>query len=170
MHKSYWLGLIGGFLGILFGAVVAIAGYYVSSIDSDVSSGELYILAAIAIFFSVLGIVGGHVQHEKRIGGILMIISGLGVLISISLLGVFTFILFLVGGLLMLSDAKKELGMAHPAYLIHPQPQSTYRGQTSYQGKTMYKAQGGMSSCPACATPVEMAGQQTCKKCGYRYG
>jgi hypothetical protein len=170
MHKSYWLGLIGGFVGIFFGAIVAIAGYYVSSIDSDVSSGDLYILAAIAILFSVLGIVGGHVQHEKRIGGILMIISGLGVLISISLLGVFTFILFLIGGLLMLSDAKKERGTARPAYQMRSQSQSSYGGQTRNYSKPMYRAQGGMTSCPNCGTPVEMNGQLTCKNCGYRYG
>jgi hypothetical protein len=127
-------------------------------------------LAAIAIFFSILGIIGGHIQHEKRIGGILMIISGFGVLISISLLGVLTFILFLIGGLLMLSEARKERRMAHPAYPMYPQPQTTYKGQATYQSGTIYRAQGGMSSCPNCGTPVEMAGQQTCKNCGYRYG
>jgi MFS family permease len=170
MHKSYWLGLIGGFLGILGGAIVAIAGFYISLIDSEVTSGDLYILAAIAIFFSVLGIVGGHVQHEKRIGGILMIISGMGVLISISLLGLLTFILFLIGGLLMLSDAEKERRVAHPSYPKAPQPQTTYRGQITYRSGTTYNAEGGMSSCPNCGTPVEMAGQQTCRKCGYKYG
>lgn len=65
MHKSYWLGLIGGFMGIFFGAIVAIAGYYVSSIDSDVSSGELYILAAIAIFFLSLVLSAGMCNTKR---------------------------------------------------------------------------------------------------------
>jgi MFS family permease len=170
MHKSYWLGLIGGFLGILSGAVVAIAGFYVSSIDSGVTSGDLYILATVAIFFSILGMIGGHLQHEKRIGGILMIISGIGVLISISLLGILTFILFLIGGLLMLLEARKERRMEHPMYPISPKPQTTYRGQSTYQSQMPYQAQGGMRFCPNCSTTVEMAGQQTCKKCGYKFG
>ena len=169
MQKSYWLAIIGGFLGILSGAVVAIAGYYVSTFDSGVSSSELYILTAIAIFFSILGIVGGHMQHDKRIGGILMIVSSIGVLMSISLLGIITFVLFLVGGLLMLSEARKERRMVHPMYPMPSQPQSTYRGQTAYQSQATYQAQGGARFCPNCGTPIEMAGQQTCKKCGYSY-
>jgi|GEM_PF-547755 hypothetical protein len=170
MQKSYWLGLIGGFIGILSGALVAITGYYVSSIDSSVSSADLYILSAIAIFFSVLGIVGGHMHHDKRIGGVLMIVSGIGVLISISFLGVPTFILFLLGGLLLLSDAMKERRMGHPSYPMYPATRTPYRGQSTYQSKSTYQAQGGMNSCPNCGTPVEMAGQQTCRKCKYRFG
>ncbi len=170
MHKSYWLGLIGGFIGILCGSLVALAGFYVSSVDSDVTAGELYVLAAISIFFSILGIVAGHVQHEKRIGGTLMIISGVGVLISISLLGVPTFLLFLIGGLYMLSDANKERRIIPQSYPKASQPQTTYRGQNTYRPGTSYRAQGGLSYCPDCGTPVEMEGQQTCRKCGYRFG
>jgi hypothetical protein len=170
MQRSYWLAVIGGFIGILSGALVAIAGYYVSTFDSGVSSGELYLLATIAIFFSILGIVGGHMQHDKRIGGVLMIVSGIGVLISISLLGIFTFILFLVGGLLMLSDASKERRIGHPMYPMSSQPQTVYRGQASYQSQRSYQALGGTKFCPNCGTPVEMAGQQTCKNCGYKFG
>ncbi len=167
MQRSYWLAVIGGLLGILSGAVVAIAGYYVSTFDSGVSSGELYLLAAIAIFFSILGIVGGHMQHDKRIGGVLLIVSSIGVLISISLLGIFTFILFLVGGMLMLSDASKERRIGRPIHPMSSQSQTVYRGQTSYQSRPAYQAQGGARFCPNCGTPIEMAGQQTCKKCGY---
>jgi len=169
MHRSYWLGLIGGFIGILGGAVVAITGYYVSAIDSSVTSEDLYILAAIAIFFSVLGIIGGHVHHDKRTGGVLMIVSGVGVLMSISFLGAPTFILFLLGGMLLLSDARKERRMGHPTYPMNP-TRTPYRGQSTYQGRATYQAQGGMSSCPDCGTPVEMGGQQTCRKCGHRFG
>ncbi len=170
MQRSYWLAIIGGFLGILSGAVVAIAGYYVSTFDSGVSSGELYLLAAIAIFFSILGMVGGHMQHDKRIGGVLMIISGIGVLISISLLGIFTFILFLVGGFLMLSDARKERRIGHIMHPMSSQPRSVYREQATLQSRNAYQAQGGARFCPNCGTLVEMTGQQTCKNCGYKFG
>ena len=170
MQKSYWLGLIGGFLGILSGAVVAIAGYYVSSFDSGVAPEDLYALAAIAIFFSILGIVGGHMQHEKRIGGILMIVSSLGVLLSISLLGGLTFILFLIGGLMMLADASKERRTVQTMQATYPRPKATYRGGTAYQGRPTYQARGGMRVCPNCGTPVEMEGQQTCRRCGYKFG
>jgi len=66
MHKSYWLGLIGGMLGILSGAFGSnrwIFTFHPSIQGSRLVSFTFWPL--LPSFFSILGIVGGHLQHER---------------------------------------------------------------------------------------------------------
>jgi hypothetical protein len=73
----------------------------------------LFTNAAGALIFSVVGIVGGVLETRKILGAALMIIGAVGVVISISIFGVLTFILFLVGGIVILMQ-KKEQAEAPP--------------------------------------------------------
>lgn len=50
---------------------------------------------------------------EQRLGGLLMIIGAVGVLISISAFGILSFLLFLIGGILILAQ-KREKPVAAP--------------------------------------------------------
>jgi hypothetical protein len=127
MGRSFWLGIIGGIFGILAGIGVAlIAGVLgdfsgalhtvivsVSEVyNSTGSSGfhtitavpnvsALYVSAAGAIVFSIVGIVGGILEKSRILGGALMIIGALGVLFSVGILGILSFILLVIGGFLI---------------------------------------------------------------------
>jgi hypothetical protein len=72
------------------------------------SATSLYYNAAGAIIFSIIGIAGGVLETRKILGAALMIIGALGVVISISAFGILTFILFLVGGVLILMQKKEQ--------------------------------------------------------------
>jgi hypothetical protein len=76
-------------------------------------ASSLYTNAAGAFIFSIVGIAVGVLEKRKILGAALMIIGALGVVISISLFGVLTFILFLVGGIIILMQ-KKEQAVAPP--------------------------------------------------------
>jgi hypothetical protein len=132
MGRSFWLGIIGGIFGILAGIGVAlIAGVLgdfsgalhtvivrVSEVyNSTGSSGfhtvivvpnvsALYASAAGAIVFSIVGIVGGILEKSRILGGALMIIGALGVLFSVGILGILSFILFVVGGFLIFVERR----------------------------------------------------------------
>ena len=71
------------------------------------SSGDLYGLGFGAILFSILGIVGGVFEKKPKIGGTLMIIASIGIVISISMLGVLSCILFLIGGILIFARSRR---------------------------------------------------------------
>ena len=71
------------------------------------SSGDLYALGFGAIIFAILGIVGGVFEKKPKIGGSLMIVAAIGILISISLLGVLSCILFFVGGILVFARSRR---------------------------------------------------------------
>jgi hypothetical protein len=112
MGKAFWIGIIGGIFGIL-GAILAIMIQSISDTFNATSGTSLYYNAAAAIIFSIVGIAGGVLEARKILGAALMIIGAFGVLISISLFGVLTFILFLVGGIVILMQ-KKEQAVAPP--------------------------------------------------------
>jgi len=104
---SLILGLIGGIAGF-GGAVFAL---FVGGIDAAFSvSGTSSIvgLGIAAIFFSLLGLVGGALALNKpKIAGIMMLIAAIGGLISISWGYVVAFPVLLVGGILALVSQKK---------------------------------------------------------------
>jgi zinc-ribbon domain len=102
---AFWLGLVGGVFGILGACVAILVGSFSESLTG--SNQDLYALGGGALVFSVLGIVGGALERRKIVGGVLMIVSAVGILISISLFGVLSCILFLIGGILIL--AKKRI-------------------------------------------------------------
>ncbi len=113
MSKAFWLGLIGLIFGILGGVFAGLMG----SLDaafSGTGSSDLFVNASGAIIFSIIGMAGAILERRKWLGGGLMIIGAFGVLISISWFGILTFILFLIGGLLILTQ-KKEQAPTPPA-------------------------------------------------------
>ena len=107
MSKVFWLGIIGGIFGIL-GALVAIMLQGIGEALNATSGTSLYYNAAGAIIFSVVGMAGGALEQRRILGGLLMIIGAIGVLISISLFGVLTLILFVIGGILILARKKEQ--------------------------------------------------------------
>jgi len=113
MGKAFWLGIIGGIFGIL-GAVVTIMIQSLSDTFNATSGASLYYNAAGALIFSIVGIAGGVLETRKILGAALMIIGAFGVLVSISLFGVLTFILFLVGGVIIFIQKKEQPAVAPP--------------------------------------------------------
>ena len=108
MGKAFWLGIIGAIFGVL-GALAAVMIQIINeSLANPVSGSSLYVNAAGAIIFSIVGIAGGVLEKRKIIGAALMIIGAFGVVISLSIFGALTFILFLVGGIIILTQKKEQ--------------------------------------------------------------
>lgn len=107
MSKAFWLGIIGGIFGILAAVLVVLIGGIGEAFNATGASA-LYANAAGAFVFSIVGIAGSVLERRKLISAALMIVGGLGVLIAISLFGVLSFILFLVGAILILMRKKEE--------------------------------------------------------------
>lgn len=108
MGKAFWLGVIGLIFGILGGVFAGIIGSLDASFSGTGSSG-LFASAAGALIFSVVGMTGAALETRKWLGGGLMAIGAFGVLISISWLGVLTFILFLIGAVLIFAAKKQQV-------------------------------------------------------------
>jgi hypothetical protein len=106
MAKGFWLGIIGGIFGILAALLVVLIGGVGEAFQATGAS-SLYANAAGAFIFSIVGMAGGVLEKRKIIAAALMIIGAFGVLISISLFGVLTFILFLIGGIVILMQKKE---------------------------------------------------------------
>jgi len=132
MGRPFWLGIIGGIFGILAGIGVALiagilgdlsgslhtvlvrvnevynstgsSGFHTIVIVSNVP--ELYASAAGAILFSIVGIIGGILEKNRILGGVFMIIGAIGVLFSVGILGILSFILFVVGGFLIFIERR----------------------------------------------------------------
>jgi hypothetical protein len=97
---EFVLGLLGGifgFIGAFFAmAVAGIGGAFGAEGASTISS-----LGWLALLFSVLAIVGSVVvKHKPRLGGVLMLVSAIGGLISISFGFFLSFVLLLIAGLM----------------------------------------------------------------------
>jgi hypothetical protein len=105
LGASFWLGFVGGVFGILGGVFAWMMGSVSEAFNG--SSGDLYALGFGAIIFAILGIVGGVFEKKPKIGGSLMIVAAIGILISISLLGVLSCILFFVGGILVFARSRR---------------------------------------------------------------
>jgi uncharacterized membrane protein len=108
MGKAFWIGIIGGIFGILAAILVVLMGSIGQAFNATGAS-SLYTNAAGAFIFSIVGMAGGVLEKRKIIGAALMIIGAFGVLISISLFGVLTFILFLIGGIVVLMQKKEQV-------------------------------------------------------------
>jgi hypothetical protein len=100
MGKAFWLGIIGGIFGILAAMVVYLIAFNGSS--------SLYTNAAVAFVFSIVGIAGGVLEKRKILGAALMFIGAVGVISSIGFYGVLIFVLFLVGGIVILMQKKEQ--------------------------------------------------------------
>jgi len=108
MAKAFWLGIIGGIFGILAAILVVLIGGIGQAFNATGAS-SLYTNAAGAFIFSIVGMAGGVLETRKILGTALMVIGAFGVVISIGLFGVLSFILFLVGGILILAQKKEQV-------------------------------------------------------------
>ncbi|QHS24165.1 DUF4064 domain-containing protein [Virgibacillus sp. MSP4-1] len=96
---EFVLGLIGGIFGF-FGAIIAL---FIGGVDAAVSDGssEITGLGWAAFLFSALAIVGSVVVRSKaKAGGILLIVSAIGGLISISAFYLISAVLIGIAGLM----------------------------------------------------------------------
>lgn len=95
---EFVLGLIGGIIGF-GGAFFAI---FFGAVDEAVSgSSEVSGLGWAAFLFSILAIIGAVVvKFKAKAGGAMMLISGIGGLVSISLFYALPALLLVIGGLM----------------------------------------------------------------------
>jgi len=105
---EFVLGFIGGLCGF-FGAVIALVIGGIAGLLGSAGASLISNLAYIAMVFSGLGIVGSALVRDKpKLGGILMIISAIGGVVSISFYYSLSSILLLTAGLMGL--IKKKTG------------------------------------------------------------
>jgi hypothetical protein len=128
MGNAFWLGIIGAISGILAVVLVVQLGGMSEAFNAIGGSQPYTNAAGAALIFSLVGIAGGVLEDRKIAGAALMVITALGTLISISFLsalssvefvagpilipfgvltglfGVLTFVLFLLGGILILTQ------------------------------------------------------------------
>lgn len=102
MGKEFWLGLIGGIFGILGALAAIVVGSFGEAVTG--SSEGLYVLGSVALLFSIVGMGAPAVIDTKKWIGAIMIISGIVVLVAISMFGVLTLILFVIGGIIALKN------------------------------------------------------------------
>lgn len=106
MSKQFWLGVIGGIFGILGGIFAIMLGGAGEALG--MGSSNLYALGTSAVVFSIIGIGCGAMKQRKKLRGYGMILSGVAVLISISLFGVLTAIFFVIGGIVILRSGSSS--------------------------------------------------------------
>ncbi|QHT48492.1 DUF4064 domain-containing protein [Bacillus sp. SB49] len=101
------LGIIGGLIG--FGG--AFFALFMGALDESFNgTSELNGLGSSAFLFSILAIIGAIVvKFKPKLGGWLMLISGVAILISISLFGVVPALFLVAAGLMgILRKGKKS--------------------------------------------------------------
>jgi hypothetical protein len=97
---EFVLGLLGGIFGF-FGSLIAFMVGGLGNAFGAEGASTISTLGWFALLFSVLAIVGSVVvKHKPRLGGIFMLISAIGGLISISFFYVLSFVLLLIAGLM----------------------------------------------------------------------
>ncbi|MCE7790855.1 hypothetical protein K8O68_00285 [Salipaludibacillus sp. CUR1] len=104
------LGILGGLIGFC-GAFFAL---FIGSIDEAVSgSNQILGLGTSAFIFSGLAVLGGIVvKFNPKLGGWLLLISGVAILISISLFGVVPALLLVPAGLMGIIRKPKQQAAA----------------------------------------------------------
>ncbi|APH65937.1 DUF4064 domain-containing protein [Bacillus subtilis] len=105
---EFVLGLIGSIFGF-FGAIIAL---FVGGIDASINStgtSEIIGLGWGAVFLSILGIVASIlVKSKPKLGGVLLIISGVGGLICIFLFYLLPAVLLIIPGIMGLVRKDKS--------------------------------------------------------------
>ncbi|MDX8363774.1 hypothetical protein [Cytobacillus sp. IB215665] len=104
------LGILGGLLGF-GGAFLAL---FIGTVDEVVSgSSEISSLGVSAFLFSALAIIGAIVvKFKAKLGGGLMLISGIAILVSISLFGVIPALFLIPAGLMGILRKSKNPNVA----------------------------------------------------------
>lgn len=90
-------------LGAIVGIIVSVVAFFISpfGLIFGIIPLSLFWRAIIGFIFSILGFIGGTLERNKLIGGGLCIISAFGMLV-LEGLGVVSFLLFLIAGILIL--------------------------------------------------------------------
>lgn len=104
-----------GILGGLFGFGGAFFALFMGAVDESFNgTSELSGLGTSAFVFSILAIIGGIlVKFKPKAAGWLMLISGVAILISISLFGVVPALFLVAAGLMgLLRKEKKKADVA----------------------------------------------------------
>lgn len=106
-NTEFILGLLGGIFGF-GGAMFAI---FFGAMDEAVSgSSEVSGLGWGAFLFSILAIVGAVVvKFKAKAGGAMMLVSGIGGLVSISLFYALPALLLVIGGLMGLFRKSQQV-------------------------------------------------------------
>ena len=107
MNKGGIWALIGGIIGILLALAMLSAASFFGSYGFGFASDMFTIMGGLGLVFSIIGIVCGFIEKQKMAAGALMIVSGIVVLIAMTVFGVLTFILFLVGGIMVIREARQ---------------------------------------------------------------
>jgi hypothetical protein len=109
------LGVLGGLFGFL-GAGFALAVGSVGTALEVSNASQTTGLGWAAFVFGILGFLGaGLAMAKPRLGAILLIVSALGVIISISMFGLPAGALFFIGGILAFFGRKTQLGSVDSA-------------------------------------------------------
>ncbi|WP_079478853.1 DUF4064 domain-containing protein [Halobacillus salinus] len=99
-----------GILGGLFGFGGAFFALFMGAVDESFNgTSELSGLGTSAFVFSILAIIGGIlVKFKPKAGGWLMLVSGVAILISISLFGVIPSLFLIAAGLMGIIRKEKK--------------------------------------------------------------
>ncbi|WP_433945680.1 DUF4064 domain-containing protein [Paenibacillus sp. SN-8-1] len=101
------MGLIAG----IFGIIASIIALMVGGVDAAFSSSGTSSITGLgisALIFSILGIVASALTKSKpKLAGWLMLVSGVGGVISISMFYILSGVLFVVGGFMGILSKKK---------------------------------------------------------------
>jgi len=101
MGNAFWLGISGAIFSILAVVLVVQLGGMGEAINAIGGLQPYTNAAGAALIFSFVGISGGVLEDSKILGAALMIIGALGTLISINILSAFSFVDLVVGAILI---------------------------------------------------------------------
>lgn len=103
--------MILGIIGALIGFIGAFLALFMGSVDEAVNNGtsELSGLGTGAFLFSATGLIGAIVvKFKPKLGGWIMLISGIAILISISLFGIVPMLFLVIAGLMGVIRKNKQ--------------------------------------------------------------
>ncbi|AWB46845.1 hypothetical protein DCC85_06670 [Paenibacillus sp. CAA11] len=102
------MGLVAG----IFGIISSIIALMIGGVDAAFSSSGTSSVTGLgyaALLFSILGIVGAAMTKSKpKLAGWLMLVSGVGGFISVSMFYIISAVLFVVGGFMGILAKKKD--------------------------------------------------------------
>jgi len=97
---EFVLGLLGGIFGFI-GAIIAMFIGGIGSVLGAEDASTVIGLGWLAILFAIIGIVGAAlVRNKTKLGGLFMIVSAVGGVISVSFGYALAFVLLIIAGLM----------------------------------------------------------------------
>ena len=140
MKIVHVLTVIGGIFGLLASVFLIAVGGVAESLSAE---GESVIYLGLSgLFFSFMGLIGGFLSNKKW-AGIILIIAGIGGLISISWYYIISFPCFILGGIFSFVEKRKE----------------------KKQIKNIKYTESAKDKCPSCGKKIEID-WKVCPNCG----